>query len=279
MALIRNSYGKGRVRIMRVKRDSARHEVRELTVEVLLTGAFDASYTEGDNRSVIATDSIKNIVNFLARDHVGAENEVFAGILARHFLDRYAHVSGVSVTASETKWSRIVIEGAPHDHSFVLDGNGRPTVKLTATREGTTLSSGVSGFTFLKTTQSAWEDYWFDEATTLKPTPDRLFATAMDASWLWSTVPGSYESANQAVLDSALKVFATTFSPGVQNTLYLMGEAVLAAVPDIREISIACPNKHYLPIDLSPFGRAFDGQVFTPTDEPHGQIACTIGRG
>lgn len=278
MPLIRNTYGKGRVRIMRVKRDSARHEVRELTVQCMLAGRFDASYTEGDNRSVIATDTVKNIINIVARDHVGLENEVYCGALAKHFLDRYEHVDKVDITASETKWSRIVIDGAPHDHAFTLDGNGRPYVKLSATRKDSTLRSGLSGFTFLKTTQSGWEDFWRDESTTLKDTADRLFATSMDASWLWSARPASYAQANQKVIDAALRVFATTYSPGVQNTMYLMGEAVLAAVPEVTEISMACPNKHYLPIDLSPFGRSFDGQVFTPTDEPHGQIECTIGR-
>lgn len=279
MPLISNSYGKGRVRIMRVARDSARHEVRELSVQVMLTGDFAAAYTKGDNRQVIATDSIKNIVNIVARDHVAAENELFAGVLAQYFLDRYPHVAGVEVTAYETKWRRLEVDGAAHDHAFALDGNGRPFVKLEATREGRRLASGVDGFTFLKTTESGWEEYWVDEATTLKPTADRLFATAMEAQWLWSGIPASYAAANAAVLDAALKVFATTYSPGVQATLYQMGEAVLTAVPEVEQISMACPNKHYLPIDLAPFGRAFDGQVFTPTDEPHGQIVCTVGRG
>ncbi|MDR6955303.1 urate oxidase [Ancylobacter sp. 3268] len=278
MPLIRNSYGKGRVRIMRVERDSPRHQVRELTVQCMLTGAFDAAYTAGDNSKVVATDSIKNIVNIVARDHVGLDNEAYCAVLARHFLDRYDHVETVEITASETRWVRIAVDGAPHDHAYVLDGNGHPVVKVSAARAGTTIVSGISGFTFLKTTESGWEDYWFDEATTLKPTADRLFATAMEASWRWAQAPASYPEANAAVLAEALKVFATTYSPGVQNTLYLMGEAVLAAVPEIAEISFACPNKHYLPIDLSPFGRAFDGRVFTPTDEPHGQIECTIAR-
>lgn len=279
MPLIRNSYGKGRVRIMRVKRDAARHEVRELNVLVMLTGAFEPAYTKGDNTSVIATDSIKNIVNIVARDNVGLENEAYAGVLARYFLERYDHVEQVEITASETKWVRIPIDGAPHDHSFTLDGNGKPFVKVKATRAATSIASGISGFTFLKTTESGWEDYWFDENTTLKPVADRIFSTAMEASWLWSATPASYEAANAKLLEAGLKVFATTYSPGVQNTLYLMGEAALAAVPEITEISIACPNKHYLPIDLSPFERSFDGQVFTPTDEPHGQIECTIARG
>ncbi|HEY9214680.1 MAG TPA: urate oxidase [Ancylobacter sp.] len=279
MPLVRNTYGKGRVRIMRVQREGERHEVRELSVQAMLSGDFEASYTEGNNASVIATDTVKNIVNIVARDNVGAENEDYAGALAAYFLERYPHVEQVDVTATETRWSRIEIAGKPHDHAFTLDGNGKPFVKLSATRAGSTLSSGITGFTFLKTTESGWENYWFDDVTTLRPTADRLFATAMDASWLWSAVPASYPAANARVIEAVLNVFATTYSPGVQNTMYLMGEAVLAAVPEIAEISMACPNKHYLPIDLSPFGRASAGQVFTPTDEPHGQIECTVARG
>jgi urate oxidase len=75
-----------------------------------------------------------------------------------------------------------------------------------------------------------------------------------------------------------LKVFATTYSPSVQNSLYLMGSAALEAVPEIATISIACPNKHYLPINLKPFARDNPNVVFTPTDEPHGQIECTMSR-
>jgi urate oxidase len=278
MSLVKHSYGKGRVRIMRVNRDAARHEVRELNVKVMLTGDFGASYTSSDNTAVIATDSIKNIVNIVARDHVGVENEAYAGFLADYFLDHYSHVDSISVLASETKWVRQVVDGVEHDHAFLLDSNGKPFVRLTATRQGRDLVSGIEGFSFMKTTQSGWVGYVMDEATTIKETTDRMFATAMDASWRWAATPASYAKANAGILQAAMKVFSTTYSPSAQNTMLLMGEAALAAVPAIAEISLACPNKHYLPIDLTPFDRAYDHQVFTPTDEPHGQIECTIGR-
>jgi urate oxidase len=278
MPLIRSTYGKGRVRIMRVKRDSERHEVRELTVKALLTGAFDTSFASCDNSSVIATDTIKNIVNIVARDNVEAETEPFAAALASYFLSHYSQVEQVDVTASETKWVRLLVDGVPHMHSFLLDSNGKPLVRLTATRTAKSVTSGVESFTLMKTTASGWAGYVKDEATTIRETADRMLATAMDASWRWSSPPASYPSANAAALAAMLKVFATTYSPSVQNTMHLMGEAVLAAVPEIVEIFMACPNKHYLPIDLTPFGRSSDGQVFTPTDEPHGQIECAVGR-
>src|SRR5260370_20297014 len=65
----------------------------------------------------------------------------------------------------------------------------------------------------------------------------------------------------------------------VQDSLYRMGEAALAAVPEILEISMACPNMHFIPINLSAFGLDNHNDVFLPTDEPHGQIECTVGRG
>jgi urate oxidase len=57
-----------------------------------------------------------------------------------------------------------------------------------------------------------------------------------------------------------------------------MGEKVLAAVPEVGTIHMACPNKHYLPMKLDHFGLSADNMVFIATDEPHGQIECTVGR-
>jgi urate oxidase len=278
MHLAKFTYGKGRVRIMRVKRDTERHEVRELNVKVLLDGDFSASFTSSDNSKVIATDTVKNIVNIVARNQPGLETEPFTQAVAKYFFDHYDHVQGVNVTAHETKWDRLAVAGAPHDHAFKMDSNGRPVVRLNATREGFKLSSGIEGFTFLKSTASGWVGYLMDEATTLKETTDRIFSTAMDAAWTWGSVPADYPAANGKIMSALMDVFATTYSPSVQNSLFLMGSAALEAVPEIADISMACPNKHYLPINMAPFKLDNPNVVFTPTDEPHGQIECTVSR-
>ena len=64
----------------------------------------------------------------------------------------------------------------------------------------------------------------------------------------------------------------------MQDSLYRMGEAALAAAPEIEEITLAMPNVHYLEIDLSGFGRDARGRLFLPTDEPNGQIEATLRR-
>ena len=272
MPLIQNRYGKGRVRVMRVHREGAYNEVRDLTVRVLLDGDFSASYTAGDNRQVVATDTIKNICYIVGRENLRANNEHYGQALATRFLERYPQVTAAHVTLHETRWTRT------HEHAFLLDGNGKPSAEISATRAGMEVISGIEGFTFLKSTQSGWEDYVFDDYTTLPPTHDRIAATAMDASWTWLRAPADYEATNRALLHTMLELFATTYSKGVQDSLYRMGEAALADIPELGTIRMACPNKHYIPMNLDGFGLSADNAVFIATDEPHGQIECVVGR-
>ncbi len=279
MPLIKNRYGKGRVRVMRIHRDGDRHEVSQLNVKAMIEGDFARAYTDGDNSTSVSTDTIKNVVNIVARENTGLCTEEFCQVLAKKYLDTYPQISSVGITAHETKWSRLSFGGKPHPHSFVLDGNGKPFVETTLARDGVSaLTSGIDGFTFMKSTQSGWENYVKDPYTTIPPTADRMCATSMVASWKWSGMPPNYPASNAKILDTVLEVFSTTYSMSVQDSLYRMGEAALAAVPEILEISMACPNMHFIPINLSAFGLDNHNDVFLPTDEPHGQIECTVGR-
>jgi urate oxidase len=276
--LIKNRYGKGRVRVMRIHRDGGRHEVSQLNVKAMIEGDFARAYTDADNSTSISTDTIKNLVNVVARENTGLCVEEFCEVLAKKYLDLYPQVSSVAVTAHETKWSRLSFGGKPHPHSFILDSNGKPFVEVNSTRERSTLISGIDGFTFMKSTQSGWENYVRDSYTTIPPTNDRMCATSMVASWKWSAKPQDYPATNARILATVLEVFGTTYSASVQDSLYRMGEAALAAVREISEISMACPNMHFIPMNLTALGLDNNNDVFLPTDEPHGQIECTVGR-
>ena len=278
MALIMNRYGKGRVRIMRVDRGAEIQTPRELTVQAILTGEFSKTYTQGDNASTVSTDTVKNVVNVVARANLDLPTELFCKAVADRFLHDYPHVEMATISALETRWTRLMVDGKPHPHSFTLDGNGKSSAQVVMTRSSLSTSSGVDGFTFLKTTESGWSHFYEDPLTTIKPTTDRLCSTSLMASWDWSAVPADYPKSNALVLDTMMSVFATTYSNSVQDSLYRMGMAALAAVPEIATISMAAPNKHYLPMNLAPFGMSSDNTVFLPTDEPHGQIECTVGR-
>jgi urate oxidase len=200
MALLQYTYGKGRVRVLRLHRDGDQHEPRETTAMVLLEGDFGKSFTAPDNSSVVATDSIKNIVNVVARENLRANTEEFGIAISKKFLDRYKHIERVNVDLSETQWQRLSFNGQPHGHSFVRAGNGNPTARVSASRQSTEIDSGVDGFTFMKTTQSGWVNYVMDEYTTLAETKDRIAATTMLATWRWTRNPQSFPGLTSPIL-------------------------------------------------------------------------------
>ncbi|XYD07994.1 urate oxidase [Methylobacterium sp. NMS12] len=278
MALMASRYGKEQVRVLRLAREGDHHTPRELTLSVMLTGRFEAAWTGGDNRASIATDSIRNIVNVTAARNLALDPEGFVAAVAQVLLDTYPQVEAVTIEAEEVRWLRHAIADAPHGHTFTRDGNGAGFAGLTADRSGSTLRSGLRGYTFMKTTQSGWTGFVADQYRTLPDTTDRIAATSMDATWTWASAPRDHGAANARILATLLTVFGTTYSLGIQDSMYRMGEAALAAVPELAEIDFVMPNKHYLPIDLTSFGLDNPGTVFLPTDEPYGRIEATIGR-
>ena len=99
------------------------------------------------------------------------------------------------------------------------------------------MTSGIAGFTFLKSTESGWDKYVKDSYTTMKETRDRICATSMDARWHGAAFRPTIAAANALILRTMLEVFATTYSESVQDSLYRMGMAALAAVPEIDDRS------------------------------------------
>ncbi|KAF1779969.1 Uricase, conserved site [Phytophthora cactorum] len=150
-----------------------------------------------------------------------------------------------------------------------------------------TVQGGVDGLKVLKTTQSSFVDFFRDEYTTLPDVPDRLVSTCVTATWSYTPdVGGDFTSKAAEIKNVLLETFAGpadvgVLSPAVQFTLYKMGEAVLERCPYVKDIKIAMPNIHNNPIDLSRFGCKNihpHGEVFLPTDEPHGIISATMVR-
>ena len=58
--LTAHQYGKAETRVVRIVRDTPRHEITDLNVSTALRGAFDAAYLEGDQSAVLPTDTQKN---------------------------------------------------------------------------------------------------------------------------------------------------------------------------------------------------------------------------
>ncbi|HZE86296.1 MAG TPA: urate oxidase [Puia sp.] len=278
--LAHDAYGKNAINLSKVIRHPDRHEIRQISVNISLQGDFETVHTLGDNRKVLPTDTMKNTVYILARDHFSGSIEVFGMHLTEHFLTHNPQVSEVMASLTEYCWSRMSFEGAPHPHAFLNGGSEKHTARITGNRTGLTVEAGIKDLLILKTTDSGFENYIRDPYTTLKATSDRIFATQCEASWIYSSPPRDPEAgdAYAGIRLNLLKTFAEHKSLSVQHTLYAMGENILKDFPAVKEITLRMPNKHHIPFNMEPFGIENGNEIFMATDEPYGLITGTVVR-
>jgi urate oxidase len=273
-----NAYGKNAINLSKIIRHADRHEIRHISVNVSLQGEFEAAHTRGDNTSILPTDTMKNTVYALAKDHFSHSIEAFGLHLSDHFLSRNPQVQEVRIELTEFCWQRIMIDGQPHPHSFLNGGSEKHTAAITRNRQDSRVTSGIRDLLILKTTDSGFENYIKDAYTTLKETSDRIFSTQCEASWLYNSHSLDFTGLYDGIRNDLLQTFATHKSLSVQHTLYAMGEQVLNTFPAVTEISLKMPNKHHILCNLQPFGMDNRNEVFIATDEPYGYITGTVVR-
>ena len=273
-------HGKAECRLVKIDRLSegrdATHAVHDLNVTTQLRGDFATAYTEGDNAHVHATDTQKNTVYALAREHGVSTPEAFLLILAAHWRTQ-EWVSGTCFTAEQYTWDGLPANG----HSFVRSGQETRTVTVQTDGEETFVVAGLTDLTVLKSTGSEFHGFPRDRYTALPETSDRVLATSVTANWRYA--PGSevsldFDTAYEAIRSSMLDAFASTHSLALQQTIHAMAAAALDACPEVVEIRLACPNKHHFLVDLAPFGLDNPGEVFFAADRPYGLISATVRR-
>jgi urate oxidase len=274
-----NQYGKAECRLVRIVRDTPRHEIIDLNVTSQLRGDFEAAHTVGDNAHVVATDTQKNTVYAFAREYGVASPEEFLLTVGRHFVDGFDWVTGGRWEAEQFRWERIQVDGAGHDHSFVRKGQEVRTTVVQVDAAGTYVVSGLKDCTVLKSTGSGFHGFPRDRFTTLAETTDRIMATSLTAWWRYASADGvDFDTTYESVRAILLATFAEVHSLALQQTIFAMGRAVLEAHPGIAEVRLSCPNKHHFLVDLEPFGMDNPGEVFVSTTEPHGLIDATVRR-
>ncbi|CAE6515996.1 unnamed protein product [Rhizoctonia solani] len=306
-------YGKDKVRVFRIVRKGDKHSVVEYNVRALLEGDIATSYTQADNGVVVATDSIKNTCYVIAKTspHV-LSPELYGLHLGTHFVTKYPHIHKAFITIEQLKWTRIAVEGTPHKHSFVRDGEEKivVNVEVDATAGKNKVSAKVDAgikdllgeLAVLKSSGSAFEGFIRDEYTTLvgksdKKVDDRIFSTSIDLDYSVKLSDGPVtidglgalgEKAKFSELQSSarkitLETFATDESASVQATMYKMSQQFIADNATANSISYRLPNKHYIPVPLDYIGLANtkpkDAEVFCPVEAPSGYITATVSRG
>lgn len=277
-----NQYGKAENRVVRVYRESQRHEIRDLNVSTSLRGDFAAAHVDGDQSQVLPTDTQKNTAFAFAKEKGVASPEEYALALADRLLQASEAATGARIEVEEYAWDRISVGGSGHDHAFVRRGGDTRTtvVTLDDTEEQrrTWVVSGLKDLVVLKSTGSEFKGFLRDRYTTLAEADDRILATSLVARWRYEGTAVEWNKTFEDIRQVLLETFAVTYSHALQESLYAMGRAVLEAHPEVAEIKFSAPNKHHFLVDLSPFGLENNGEVFIAADRPYGLIEATVCR-
>lgn len=274
-----NQYGKAENHVVRIHRETDRHVIRDLLITSQLRGDFEAVHTEGDNAHCVATDTQKQtIFAFVQQYGVDTPEQVLMR-LSDHFTSEFDWVTGGRWAAEEQNWKRI----NDHDHCFVADKTETRTAVVVTDGDAKTVISGFHGLTVLKSTQSGFEGYAQDKYTQLKPTDDRIMSTDVATRWRYdaSKVAAGeidFDAVYADVKQIILTKFTDHYSRALQETLQLMGTAVLEAHPEIEEIKFSCPNKHHFVYDLSWCGIENNLETHYAADRPFGLIEATLTR-
>jgi urate oxidase len=274
----KNQYGKAENRLVRIYRDSPRHEIHDVNVSVCLRGDFTAAHLAGDQSDVLPTDTQKQTAYAYAKEKGLQSIEDYGLTLARHFVHDVEPVLGARIEIEEYAWERAVVDGVEHDHTWVRKGQEVRTAAITVDGTDEWVIGGLKDMVILKSTGSEFAGFLTDPYTVLEPTHDRVMATSLVAQWRFTTTEIDWEATYVGIKAQLVKQFAVVQSRALQQTLYEMGKAVLETYPQIAEIRLSAPNKHHFVYDLSPFGLENHNEVFNAADRPYGLIQATVTR-
>ena len=278
MKLSFSQYGKSAVGLLKVFRDGDVQTVKEIEVSTLASGDFDRAFYSGDNSTTVPTDTIKNTIYAMAKDHLGESIEDFALFLADHFLGKYPSFHGVTIEITEKPWQRMVVGDQAHAHSFQRALSGIKTTCIRADRSSKDIVSGIKELEILKSTGSGFVGFPRCEFTTLPETTDRILATRVSATWHYTKPVKNFNETNRKIVDQFILAFTTEYSRAVQETLFRMGTLALEAVPELDRVMLRLPNMHFFQYDLARFGMENKGEIFFPAPNPHGDISATVER-
>ena len=270
---MRTSYGKVGVPVQRVlARDGGVHDLLACAIDVEVLGEnFTAAYTEGDNRSVVATDTMKN---FVLRETVGFEGDTLDGLvahLAGELLREYPVMEAVRVSGREHRFDRL--SGVLFSRS--QDDHGVATVE----RRGDEIvdaRSGREGLWLLKVTGSSFTRFARDDYTTLPERVDRPLFVRMDVHWRYgdpSAAAGAGHVAPDAVRELLAEVFDGFVSESIQHLVHEMGTRALERWPQLAEITFAAENH-----TRDPVGEDGPRKVYTDPFPAQGLITLTLDR-
>ena len=262
-------------------------------IEVLVRGeAFLDAYTRGDNRLVVATDTMKNFIHAASQDCPAATLEGWLHHVGSQFLNEYPHMERLTMLGRELPFPAALVPAddgwAESEVLFARDRNDRSTASLGLERDGgggaivTEHACGRSDMQLIKITGSAFADFARDEHTTLPERRDRPLYIWTDIGWRYAdasdalgTDPARYVDGQQ-VADLAAAVFHQFVSLSIQHLVHEIGLRMLERWPQLDEVSFEATNRLWDPGAVN----ETDERIKTYSDPrpPYGRIGLVLRR-
>ena len=208
-----HQYGKAENRVVRIYRDTPRHEIHDINVSTCLRGDFADAYLTGDQSKVLPTDTQKQTAYSYAKEKGLISIETYGLELARHFVDDIEPVSGARIEIEEYAWSVRLSTASEHDYTWIRKGQEVRTASITIADTGTWVIGGLKDLVILKSTGSEFSGFLEDPYTVLEPTDDRVMATTLVAQWRFVTTDvDDWESVYAGIKAQIVKQFAQVHS-------------------------------------------------------------------
>jgi urate oxidase len=238
----------------------------EIDVEVFTREVLPA-YTVGDNRRVVATDTMKNVILKEALTYDGATLEGFLAHLGRRFLALYPEMGHIRVRGRELPFVAPQVPGAggdfaPSDVLFSRQFGDHGVAMLEyALEDGDPRliahECGHVEMQLLKVTGSSFTRFARDEHTTLPERGDRPLFIHLDTRWRYADPATMLHPdhkgyvASEQVRDFAATVFHRFVSESIQHLVHEIGTRLLDRFPQLAEVSFAAQNQTPDPMAVS----------------------------
>jgi urate oxidase / 2-oxo-4-hydroxy-4-carboxy-5-ureidoimidazoline decarboxylase len=264
-------------------------------IEIQVRGqGFLESYTEGDNRQVVATDTMKNFIHTSSASNPSPTLEGWIDHVGRSFLEHYPEMEQITMLGRELPYPAATVPADDHDGFvasdvlFARDRNDQSTarVDLELTDGGsvrlTDHACGREGLQLIKITGSSFADFARDEHTTLPERPDRALFTWMDVGWRYTDaadalgVDATRYVAGDQVADVAASVFHEFVSLSIQHLVHEIGGRILERWPQLGEVSFEAQNRTWDPGVTSPEAKV---KTYADPRPPIGRISLVMRRG
>jgi urate oxidase / 2-oxo-4-hydroxy-4-carboxy-5-ureidoimidazoline decarboxylase len=265
-------------------------------VEVQVLGeAFLAAYTEGDNRLVVATDTMKNFIHRESLAFEGCTLEQWLLFIGRRFLETYPHMERLRVRSVEIPFEPALVPAGEHGDGFAASeklfarqhgDRSNAEIELGRSASGsvelTALRAGREQLQLMKVTGSAFADFARDEYTTLPERRDRPLYIHLDLWWRYGD-PGDGVAndvrryvAGEQVADLVAAVFHDFVSLSIQHLIHEMGQRILERFPQLAEVSFEAQNRLW---DLAVTSEQDERvKVYCDPRPPYGKIGLVLRR-